>query len=114
MKKYLIVCLFVSAWLCGCGLTPQAVAYKSLASVGYTVDGAMKSYAIACHEGKVTAEQQKKIDYIHDMEFNPAYNLAVTAAKQDYTALAPADVSAIASKLVVLIDQLVHPKPITQ
>ena len=113
MKKMLIVTVLISAWLCGCGLTPKAAAYKSLASVGFAVDGAMSAYGQLCAQGKVDALTQKKIDYIHDLEFNPAYKLALQTAKLDYTKPTPAELGTIATQLIDLINQLVHPKPVT-
>lgn len=90
-------------------VSPRATDYKSLASIGYAVDGAMKAFAQANREGKVTPEQIATVTLIHDNQFNPAYSAAILAAKLDYTAITPADVLAIADKLILTINNIVYP-----
>jgi hypothetical protein len=49
--------IFVSA-LCGCKTTDTG---KVIATTATTVDAAMKGWAIHVHEGKATAEQERKV-----------------------------------------------------
>lgn len=104
---YLVAILSASAVLYGGGcanLPPRTVAFKTLASVGSAVDASMKMYAHACAMQRVSSEKQKEIDRVHDQQFNPAFEAAIRAARFDLTRAAPEEVTALALKLIQLIE----------
>lgn len=113
MRKLLptIACVFaLTAFLCGCGLSPKSAAYKSLSSIAYTVDGAMKIEAAAYVAGKIPATNHARIAYIKDLEYNPSFALALNAATNNWSAPAPESLNKIVADLITLVDQFVHPK----
>jgi len=102
MKQLALVIPFLLVFA-GCVNTSQeTMAYKSLGGIGYTVDGAMNAYADAVVAGQITDSQQAKVRALHQ-RYQPIYNAAVRAARNDLTTLAPEDVAVIAAELAALI-----------
>lgn len=99
-------------FLVGC-VSPKAAAYKTLASIGYSVDGAMKAWGNYVAQGKATPELRAKIIQIHDVQFNPAYTAAIQAAKFDYASAAPDSLVSLSTQLITAIDAVIHPKQST-
>ena len=88
----------------GCSTPAKTVAYKTLKSVGETVDTAMKAYAEAIAVGAVDAENQAKVRSLHD-QYRASFKKAVLAARFDYTTASPAELSSLAFELVTAISQ---------
>lgn len=104
MKHLPITFLFAFALLFGgCVNTSQeTAAFKTLGAVGYTVDGAMKTYSDAVVAGHITPGNQNKVANLFN-RYQPLYNASVRAARSDLTALAPEELAAIAAELTTLI-----------
>lgn len=116
MKRYILtlVAFLALSFLFTACMPARTVAYKTLASVKYTVDAQMTAYGAACRQGLVTAEKQKEIDNLFDNKFQPAFHAAVLAAKMDYKAAAPEDIVKLATELIGAINAILPPKPQTK
>ena len=95
----------VCAFLCGCGSTPQAVAYNSLADVRAVVDRAEKLYGREVALGNVSDAKQAEIDDVI-RKFHASFLVAVRAARSDYSTPASPDLDRLAESLVKLIETL--------
>ena len=92
----------------GCGSlgaskpAPQAVAYFALYDTAQLVDGAMRTYAIACVRGKVSAKDQQDIDSAHE-KFRLSFREAVKLARYDWKTATPEAVGKLATDVLTLI-----------
>lgn len=98
------IALLAGALLFGAGCTTpqQTVAYKTLATVSYSVDSAMKTFATAHVERLTSPDQDMEVRELHE-KYQRVMNAAVRAARYDYSVAAPEDVAAIAAELTALI-----------
>ena len=95
--------------LTGCQtLSEKDTWFKTLAAVGYSVDGAMVSYADAQVAGLTTPEQDARVAELHG-RYQPVYNAAVRAARYDYSTMTPEEVAAVAAELTELIFSILNP-----
>lgn len=91
--------------LTGCKTPPSAsaVAYDTLSSVGATVDASMKAAASLRASGKITAAQWQSVADIH-AKYLVGYNAAIDAAAVAVdSAQVPANVAALATSIVNLV-----------
>jgi len=87
----------------GCANSPgETTAYKTLGSIGYTVDGAMTAYADAVAAGQVTDSEQAKVRALFG-RYRTLYGSAVRAARNDLSTLAPDEIAVIAAELTTLV-----------
>jgi len=82
--------------------TSQQNAVLTLKISGETAKAAMDGATLLLKDGHITVAQWQKVADAYQFRFQPAFNLAVTAAQGNYTALSPADVSAALSELLTL------------
>jgi hypothetical protein len=105
MKKilFLIGLAFCSATLnTGCKTPPSArvVQVETLLAVGNAAKGSMDAATNMLKGGQITVAQWQTVAAIYDTKFQPAYALAVAAAKADLSTLASPDLTALAQQLV--------------
>ncbi|RME68566.1 MAG: hypothetical protein D6781_10650 [Verrucomicrobia bacterium] len=104
-------CLPPAASFTACTTAPteRVVAYRSLASVAYSVDAAMKVYARAVVAGEVDEASQQRVRALHE-RYRNALEAAVRLASLDDSALAPQELASLAAELTTLIAALTtHP-----
>lgn len=89
----------------GCKHSPQTLAYKSLASVGASVDAAMLAYFDLVKQGKLSNDAQVQVMNLH-MKYQPVFHTAVLAAKMDLNSVAPAELVTLATSLIDTINTL--------
>lgn len=96
------------------GCATSNVAYKTLAGVQKSVDAAMLVYVTEVKEGWATpsdtsddvpVEFQSKVEATYD-DYNEAYELAVKAARQDFSSAAPEKVLSLLGDLLLLLEDL--------
>lgn len=102
--RIVLLLIGVCALLCGCA-NPKAAAFHTLKDTQISVDKAMTVYGQLCVTGKVSAENQQKIDAAH-AQYRTAFRTAVQAAQLDYSKLTPDTVQSLADLLLTLIVQL--------
>ncbi len=94
--------LLLAMFIAGCTTSQKAVAYKTLNVTALTVDSALKAYADVLVKGKVDQGTQIKVVQAK-AQYEMGFKLAVEAAHNDLTTLTPAQVQALADKLLALI-----------
>lgn len=114
MKKLLVTIMMLPLLLAtpSCsttGGTPSAktVAYRTLKTTGEGVDSSMKGFAAAVVRGMVPADVQVQVSDLHE-KYRVAFSGAVQAARFNYEAATPDNVSALAAQLIALITTYVH------
>lgn len=90
---------------CATGRSAQSVAFLTLSGTAQTVDAAMRVYAKAAVTGKVSPEQQEKIDAIHD-RYRLAIQVAVRLARHDWQQPVTANVATLATELLNTLKEL--------
>lgn len=109
MKKIiLLVCLSLAPapalFLSSCAAPSTRVQeVKTLKAVGLAVDGTMKLAAQLYHDGKITAATWNQVAAIHDQQFLPAFNAAVSAVQMNLDSLAGPDVVTLAAQLTSVL-----------
>ena len=73
----------------GCSTAQQTTTYLTLEAVGKSAKASMDASTQALKQGAITVAQWQKIANVYDLDFQPAFNLAVVAAGSA-TAPAPA------------------------
>ena len=86
--------------LTGCQSPPQRVAYNTLATTKALVEGAMRSAADLLVAGQIPESKWNEIAQVYDYEFTPAFQTAVTLAREDYNAITPARVEVLANQII--------------
>lgn len=84
----------------------QQVEYKTLATVGLTAKTAMDAASSLLAQKKITVAQYQTIASFYDTKFQPAYKVAVQAARSDLSTIASPDVANLAIKLASLVTTL--------
>lgn len=102
--RYAITLLALFAFV-GCNTPPKTVAYKSLATVAYTVDAAMTVYADAVVAQQIDPITQDKVRQLYQ-RYQAHMTIAVRAAQYDYATATPEVVAQIAAELTTLIFNL--------
>lgn len=106
--KYLITlvtcaCLLgATHFLTGCAGSGKNTAYKTLKTIGDTVDAATRAFAEANAVGAIDAATVQKVRELHE-QYRVAFKNAIVAAQFNYEDAAPAQVAALAAELVSLI-----------
>lgn len=97
----------------GCKTAPSArnVQYATLKAVGDTADAAVSLSAHLYAQGTLTADQARQVKDFYDQKFQPAYRLAVNAAKADLSTVASPDLSSLASQLSDLLVKFQNKTP---
>lgn len=90
----------------GCTTSQKAVAYKTLNIIATSVDAGMKAFTDAVVAGKVPQQTQDKIRNLHG-QYQKALQAAILAARFDTSKVAPENLQALASELLVLITEAV-------
>lgn len=111
MKKLLLIlCLVLApaAFTPGCTTAPSArvVQVKSLLTVGQEANDVLVLSAQLYNTSKITAAQARAVNTFYDGTFQPAFRLAVAAAKADLSSVASPDLLALAAQLATLIPAL--------
>lgn len=83
----------------GCATSAKQAAYKSLATVGYSVDAAMKAAADLKVAGKISDTDWGKIAQAHE-RYRLAYGAAIVAAKLDYSTISPVELTGLAQAVL--------------
>lgn len=89
----------------GCTTTQQATTYKTLDAVGQTAKASLDASTALLKQGSITVAQWQKIANAYDLDFQPAYNLAVLAAGST-AAPAPPTLVAKQAAITASVDQL--------
>lgn len=93
----------------GCATTRPAtvskVAFRTLETSQVVVDKAMVVYGDMCARGKVSIDDQKKIDAIH-AAYRDSFRIAVISASFNYKSLTPDTVQGFVDSLISAISKL--------
>lgn len=113
MKRILVALLLAAlpvAGPVGCSTPPsvRVVEVQSLKAVGEAAEAAVALSAHLYASGTVTATQARAVIDFYDGKFQPAFRLAATAARADLSQPASADLAALASQLVALVNPPKH------
>lgn len=110
---FFFLCLLAPVALTpGCATTPgvQATAVKTLGAIGTAAKATVDASAQLLAAGEITVAQWQKIADFYDNKFQPAFAIAVQAARSDLSSIASPDVTALAQQLADLASQLsTHP-----
>lgn len=96
------VLLCATSFLTGCAGKGKAAAYKTLKTIGESVDSATKAFTDAVAVGAVDAATVQRVRELHE-QYRVAYKNALIAAQFNYEDAAPAQVAALAAELTALI-----------
>lgn len=100
----LIGCAFAVTFLPSCSTPPsqRVVAGQTLKVSGQTAEALVVFSAQLYRDGKLSATDARRIADFYDTKFQPAYRIAVIAAKTDLQSPAPDDVLALLAQLQTL------------
>ncbi len=92
----------------GCATPPPArvTTYETLQVLGGTAKSAMDASTQLLKQGSITVTQWQKVATFYDTRWQPAYGLAVAAARSDLSSLASPDLMALATEFSALVSQL--------
>lgn len=96
------VLLGATSLLTGCAGSGKTAAYKTLKTIGDSVDSATKAFAEAVAVGAVDAATVQKVRELHE-QYRVAFKHAIIAAEFNYEEAAPAQVASLAAELTALI-----------
>ncbi len=105
---------FMLCGVSGCSSVPshRVAAGQSLKAIGQTAEAAVIFSAHLYESGHLTADQARAVMDFYDHRFQPAYGLAVAALHTDLSQPAPADLTALVTELLALINPpYLHPPP---
>lgn len=91
--------------------TTQQTAVQTLKIVGTTAKTSMDAATQLLKQGTITVPQWQAIASIYDNKFQPAYALAIAAARSDLSTLASPDLIGLAAQLAALVAQYTTPPP---
>jgi hypothetical protein len=96
----------------GCKTRPSArvVQDETLLAVGSAAKSSMDAATGLLKDGTITVTQWQTVADIYDTKFQPAYSLAVAAAKADLSTLASPDLTALAQQLFDTVGVLISKK----
>lgn len=111
MKKIAFaICLFVAplpAFLTSCSIfnaaKTQTIEVQTLKTIGELAESSITLSAKLYAAGTITPAQAREVFDFYNLKFQPAYRVAVSAAKMDVTQLAPADLISLATQLSGLV-----------
>jgi hypothetical protein len=106
MKNLLLILLLATTPVLhtGCGSpTTRTATVATLKAVGHTAEAAVSLSATLYADGKITEKQAWVVFEAYNQRFQPAFRLAVTAAKFDTTVIAPAELLTMATELTTLV-----------
>ena len=95
-----VSCLLALALLTGCQAPPERVVYNTLSVTKTAVEGAMRTAADLLVAGHLEQVKWTDLAATYDYEFTPAFQTAVTLARQDYNAITPARVEVLANQII--------------
>ena len=98
--KHAIALLAALVMLTGCKTPPERVVYNTLATTKTLVEGSMRTAADLLVAGKLKEAKWDEIAAVYDYEFTPAFQTAVTLAREDYNAITPARVEVLANQII--------------
>lgn len=111
--RLLAFSLFAAAPLAtvGCKTTPseRVVAAQTIKSIGQAAESAVAVSAQLYRDRRITSIQARGIAEFYDRSFQPAFRLAVTAARSDLSAIASPDLVSLATQLATLVADLQRP-----
>lgn len=94
----------------GCTTSQKATAFKALYITATSVDAGMKAFADAVVAGKVPDATQAKVRDLHT-RYSKAMQAAIAAAQFDTSQPTPANVTALATELLMLITEATKGTP---
>lgn len=106
-KCIILAICWALALLAGC-VSPQQselLTYKTLAATAEAANAAMNTYGELYRAGAVSTQDQERIDSVHE-DFRTRFDLAVQAARYDYAAATPIELSLFLSTLIMEIEAL--------
>ena len=107
MKKLILILslAFMLPTFQGCSTAPsqRVETVTTLKVIGASVDSLMQTAAKMYKAQQITQDQWNKLADIHDNQFLPAYNLAVAAAKSDFSSIASPDLVNLANQLSTIV-----------
>jgi len=107
-----ILCLALAVPMVpGCKTAPseRVVAVQTLRAVGSSAEAAVSLSAQLYRDGKITAAQSRAVIDLYDQKVQPAFRLAVTAAKSNLDSFASPDLVNLASQLTALVSEYYNP-----
>jgi len=92
----------------GCNSTPsqRVVQVQTLTAVGTAAKTSMQAATSMLKQGQITVAQWQVIANAYDLKFQPAFAIAVSAARSDLSSVASPDLIALAGQLATLVAQL--------
>ena len=91
--------------LTGCSAPPSSrvVQVQTLRAVGETAKTAMDATAQLLKQGSISLTQYIRVADLYDKDFQPAYRVAVAAARSDLSSVASPDLANLAGQIVNLV-----------
>lgn len=89
----------------GCSTAPneRVAAVQTLKAVGHSAEATVALSAQLYRDGRITAEQARKVIDKYNQEFLPAFRLAVAAVNSDLSSIASPDLLNLAAQLAALL-----------
>lgn len=99
--------------LTSCQTAPseRVVAVQTLLAVGQSAEAAVGISAQLYRDGRISAAKAREVLDFYSLKFQPAYRVAVSAARSDLNSLASPAVLDLAGQLAALVAQLYPEKP---
>lgn len=112
LKRVLLVALVISFCVApvvilttSCAHPPseRVVAVSTLKATGHSAEAAMTLVANLYAANRITGAQAKQAIELYDTKFQPAFRVAVAAVNANLNAVAPAELTALAAQISVLV-----------
>ncbi len=88
---------------CKTAPSERVVAVQTLRAVGASAESAVTLSAQLYRDKKITPAQARSVMEFYDQKFQPAFRLAVSAARSNLESIASPDLIALASELSALV-----------
>lgn len=89
----------------------RVVQAQTLKAVGATAEAVVGLSAQLYRDGKITAAQARDVIAFYDSKFQPAFRIALAAAKSNLDSLASPDLMNLAGQLSALVASYQKPTP---
>lgn len=94
---------------CQTAPSERVIQVQTLKAVGASAEAAVGLSAQLYRDKKITPAQARSVMDFYDQKFQPAFRLAVSAARSDLSTVASPDLVALASELSALVLKLQTP-----
>lgn len=106
MTRLLLILLLATAPVftsCQSAPSERTATVHTLKAVGHMAEAAVELSARLYADGRITAQQARDVAQAYDLRFQPAFRVAVEAAKFDTSAASPQSLLEMAAELQRLV-----------